>query len=38
MTMRRISTYTMDAVAMAAAALLATPFLALMVTPFLSGL
>jgi hypothetical protein len=36
--MRRISTYTIDMVAVAAAVLLATPFVALMVTPFLGGL
>ncbi len=38
MSMRRISTYAIDMVAVAAAALLAAPFVALMVTPFLGGL
>jgi len=36
--MRRISTYTIDMVAVAAAALLAVPFLTVMVSPFLGGL
>ncbi len=38
MSMRRIGTYTIDMVAVAAAVLLAAPFVALMVTPFLGGL
>ena len=38
MSMRRIGTYAIDMVAVAAAALLAVPFVALMVTPFLGGL
>ncbi len=38
MTMRRISTYTIDMVAVAAAALLAAPFIAVMISPFLGGL
>ena len=38
MIMRRISTYTIDIVAVAAAVVLAAPFLALLVTPFLGGL
>ena len=38
MLMRRIGTYTIDMVAVAAAVLLAAPFVALMVTPFLGGL
>jgi hypothetical protein len=38
MSMRRISTYTIDMVAVAAAVVLAAPFIALLVTPFLGGL
>ena len=38
MTLRRISTYTIDMVAVAAAVLLAAPFVAIMISPFLSGL
>ncbi len=38
MTMRRVSTYTIDMVAVAAAVLLAAPFIALIVAPFLGGL
>jgi len=36
--MRRISTYTVDMVAVAAAAVLAAPFFAIMISPFLGGL
>ena len=36
--MRRIRTYTIDMVAVAVAVLLAAPFIALIVTPFLGGL
>ena len=38
MTMRRISIYTIDMVAVVAAVVLAAPFLALLVAPFLGGL
>ncbi len=38
MTMRRISTYTIDMVAVAAAVLLAAPFFVVMISPFLGGL
>ncbi len=38
MIIRRISTYTIDMVAVAAAIVLAVPFIALLVTPFLGGL
>lgn len=38
MTMRRISTYTLDMVAVAAAVVLAAPFFAVMISPFLGGL
>lgn len=38
MTLRRISTYTIDMAAVAAAALLAAPFIAVVATPFLGGL
>ncbi len=38
MTMRRISTYTIDMVAVAAAVVLAAPFIAVMISPFLGGL
>ena len=38
MTMRRISTYTVDMVAVAAAAVLAAPFFAIMISPFFGGL
>jgi hypothetical protein len=36
--MRRISTYTIDMVAVAAAVLLAAPFFVVMISPFLAGL
>jgi hypothetical protein len=36
--MRRISTYTIDMVAVAAAVLLAAPFFVVMISPFLGGL
>ncbi len=38
MTMRRICTYTIDAVAVAAAAILAAPFVVILASPFLGGL
>lgn len=38
MTKRRISTYTADMVAVAAAVFLAVPFMAVMALPFLGGL
>ncbi len=38
MTMRRISTYTIDIFAVAAAAILAAPFFVVMISPFLGGL
>ncbi len=38
MTIRRISTYTIDTLAVAAAVILAVPFLAMLVAPFLGGL
>ncbi len=38
MTMRRIGTYTIDMVAVAAAVLLAVPFFVAMISPFLGGL
>jgi hypothetical protein len=38
MTMRRISGYTMDMVAIAAAAFMAVPFVSVMALPFLGGL
>jgi len=38
MTMRRITSYTADLVALTAAAVLATPFMAVMALPFLGGL
>lgn len=38
MTMRRISTYTIDVIAVAAAAILTAPFVVVMVSPFLGGL
>ena len=37
MRMRRISTYTIDLVAVVAAVVLATPFLAILVAPFVTG-
>ena len=36
--MRRIGTYTVDMIAVAAAAILASPFVAVIATPFLGGL
>ncbi len=38
MSMRRISTFTIDLAAVAAAIVLAAPFIAVMITPFLGGL
>jgi hypothetical protein len=38
MTIRSISTFTIDLAAVAAAVVLAAPFIAVMITPFLGGL
>ncbi len=38
MILRRISTYAIDMVAVAAAVLLAAPFIVVMISPFLGGL
>ncbi len=38
MILRRISTYTIDMIAVAAAVLLAAPFFVVMISPFLGGL